>query len=234
MSHNITEPQLLSQYRSMIQFIEITFNGARLEQTTIKIPSELLKGKHAKGLGDKLKATYPLFHEDFSNYSKPVKEKVDACRSWYTRVLSKKYGRVMFVKDKAAFEKEVQTIQCLIEQYKKKVSDILNIQMEETKQELIQYFTPILIEDPPDHLLHLDKESLDEQEVRDYIEWLLGKEFPTAEQILNRVEFYYVYKDVTYQILQDDQFYRDIEKAFKRDPIHWPHQKQKQEVLNLS
>lgn len=234
MNHFADEPQLLSEYRSMIQFIEITFKGARLEQTTIKIPRELLQGTQQKGLGDKLKATYPLFHEDFSKYTKPLKEQVDECRSRYTRALSKKYGRVMLVKEKAEFEKEIQAIRDNIEQYKNEVRHILNIQIEKTKLELIEYFTPIMLENPPEHLLHIDNKLLEEQEVRAYIEWLLGKEFPTAEQILKRVEFYHVYKDVTLQILQDEQFYRDIEKAFKRVQIHWPHQKQKQEVLNLS
>ncbi|WP_338453121.1 hypothetical protein R4Z09_15355 [Niallia oryzisoli] len=234
MNPNGIERQLLSEYRDLIQFIEITFKGARLEQTTIKIPRELLQGIQKKGLGDKLKATYPLFHEDFSIYTKPVKELVDDYRTKYTRTLSKKYGRVILVKDKAEFEKEFQIISDKIEQYKKEVSHILTIQIEKTKQELIEYFTPVIIDDPPEHLLHMENESLEEQEIRSYIEWLLGREFPTAEQILRRVEFYQVYKDVTIQILQDEQFYRDIEKAFKKEQLNWPHQNQKQEEFYLT
>ena len=34
--------RLLSEYRRLIQFVEITFKGANLGQITIKIPSELL------------------------------------------------------------------------------------------------------------------------------------------------------------------------------------------------
>ncbi|KAA9023841.1 hypothetical protein [Niallia endozanthoxylica] len=234
MDNYYNKQQLLSEFRCMIQFIEITFKGARLEQTTIKIPRELLQGTQNKGLGDKLKATYPLFHEDFSKYTKPVKEEVDKCRSKFTRVLSKKYGRVMLVKEKAEFEKVVQAIRDKIEQYKEEVSHILNLQIEKTKQELIEYFTPILMEQPPDQLLQLNNERIEEEDVKTYIEWLLGKEFPTAEQILKRVEFYHVFKDVTLQNLQDEQFYQDIEKAFKRDQMYWPHQKQIQAELYLA
>lgn len=234
MNKNVNESQLLLKYRRMIQFIEITFKGARLEQTTIKIPRELLQGIQKKGFGHKLKATYPLFHEDFSKYTKPIKERVDEYRAKYTRALSKKYGRVILIKDKTEFEKEFQVINDKIEHYKKEVSQILNIQIERTKQELIEYFTPIIMANPPEQLLHIENELLEEQEVQAYIEWHLGREFPTAEQILKRVEFYHVYKDVTLQILQDEQFYRDIEKAYKKEQMNWPHQKQKQEKFYLT
>ncbi|WP_071394943.1 hypothetical protein [Bacillus tuaregi] len=231
MNQSVNEQQLLDEYRSMIQFVEITFNGARLEKTTIKIPVELLQITQDSRLGDKLKATYPLFHENFSKFTKPMKEQVAACRLRYTRALSKKFGRVMLVKDKASFEREFHTISIRIEQFKREIIDILNTQIEKTKQELIDYFTPIMLENPPNHLLHIHHKSIEETEVRAFVEWLLDKEIPTAEQILNRVEFYHVYKDVTLQILQDEQFYRDIRKAFKKDHIHWPHLNQKQEEL---
>lgn len=229
---NFDLQRLLSEYRCLIQFVEITFKGAHLGQTTIKIPSELLNVTKKKGFEDKMKASYRLFDEDFLKITKPLKDRVDDLRERYTRALSKNYGRVILMKNKVEFEQEYEAIMKKIEQYKIDLHDQVNEQIQRTKQELIDYFTPVIMENPPEHLLQWAKQP-EEQEVKNYIDWLLGREIPTPEQVLKRIEFYYVFKDITEEILQDDHFYREVEKAFKDESMYWPHQKQNQVEFSL-
>ena len=77
---NFDLQRLLSEYRRLIQFVEITFKGAHLGQITIKIPSELLNITKKKGFEDKMKASYRLFNEDFLKIAKPLKDEVDDLR----------------------------------------------------------------------------------------------------------------------------------------------------------
>lgn len=224
---NFDVQRLLLEYRRLIQFVEITFKGAYLGQTTIKIPSELLNVTKKKGFEDKMKASYPLFNEDFLKIAKPLKDEVDDLRERYTRALSKKYGRVILIKNKVEFEKEYETIIKKMEKYKIGLNHQVNEQIQRTKQELINYFTPVLMENPPEYLLQWANIP-EEKEVKEYIEWLLGREIPTSEQILKRINFYYIFKDITEEVLQDNDFYRELERAFKDDYIYWPHQKQNQ------
>ena len=174
-----------------------------------------------------MKASYPLFNEDFLKVTKPLKDEVDDLRERYTHALSKKYGRVILIKHKVEFEKEYQKIIKKMEQYKVDLHHQVNEQIQRTKQELMDYFTPVITEKPPEHLLQWANEPR-EQEVKDYIEWLLGREIPTPEQILKRIEFYYTFKDLTEEVLQDDHFYRELERTFKEESMYWPHQKQNQ------
>lgn len=224
---NFDVQRLLSEYRRLIQFVEITFKGAYLGQTTIKIPSELLNVTKKKGFEDKMKASYPLFNEDFLKIAKPLKDEVDDLRERYTRALSKKYGRVILIKNKVEFEKEYETIIKKMEQYKINLNHQVNEQIQRTKQELIDYFTPVLMENPPEYLLQWANNP-EEKEVKEYIGWLLGREIPTSEQILKRIDFYYIFKDITEEVLQDPDFYHELERTFKDDYMYWPHQKQNQ------
>ncbi|MCQ6274953.1 hypothetical protein JMM81_08250 [Bacillus sp. V3B] len=229
---NFDLQRLLSEYRCLIQFVEITFKGAHLGQTTIKIPSELLNVTKKKGFEDKMKASYRLFDEDFLKITKPLKGEVDDLRERYTRALSKNYGRVILMKNKVEFEKEYQVIMKKMEQYKIDLNHQVHEQIQRTKQELMDYFTPVIMENPPEHLLQWARKPK-EQEVKNYIDWLLGREIPTSEQVLKRIEFYYVFKDITEEILKDTHFYRELEKAFKDEYMYWPHQKQNQVEFSL-
>lgn len=160
-------------------------------------------------------------------------DEVDELRERYTHALSKKYGRVILVQHKAEFEKGYRTILQKVEQYKRDLHQQINEQIQRTKQELIDYFTPVVMENPPEYLLLGTKKPIEEQEIKSYIDWLLGRELPTSEQILKRIEFYYVYKDLTEEILQEDDFYRELEKTFKDQYINWPHQGQNQVEFSL-
>ncbi|WML49154.1 hypothetical protein RCG23_03415 [Neobacillus sp. PS3-34] len=221
--------RLLSDYRNLIKFVEITFKGARLEQTTIKIPSDLLNVTKKKEFEEKMKATYQLFNKDFSEFTKPLKDQVEELRTKYTQGLSKKYGRVLLVKQQEEFEKDIQSITSKIEQYKQDLGKQIDQQIQRTKNELINYFAPVLMQNPPEQLRQENNIPLEDSEVKRYIAWLLEKEFPGSEQIIKRVEFHSVYKGVTEEILKDEQFLHELKKAFKDEYIKWPDEIQKQE-----
>jgi hypothetical protein len=220
--------QQLSEYRRLIQFVEVTFTGGRLEKTTIRIPSQLLNIAKEKGFEEKIKASYQLFNKDFSIHTKPMTEKVEKFRTKYTRTIPK-YGNVILVAEKEKFIQDLQTLQKEIESYTSYLQNEVEKQIQNTKQELINNFTPILQMTPPQELLS----NTTEPEVRGYIHLLLSDEIPHAEEVLRRIELHCTFKDITEETLKNTQFYRQLEKAFKDQNILWPHQRQLQEELQF-
>ncbi|MBM7572945.1 hypothetical protein [Aquibacillus albus] len=215
--------KLLSDYRKLIQFIEITFSGARLEQKTVKLPSELLNVTQDKGFEEKMKATYKLFSEDISKYTKVMKEKVDNFKEKYTYSLSKKYGRIILVEKKNDFENAYNNLIKELEKHKEKLVKYIDDQIDITKKVLIDYFIPVLKNNPPNHLKDDRGESLEISEIRNYINWLLDREFPNSEHLLSRVHIEYTYKDITEEMIKDEHFLKELDKALKDEPISFPH-----------
>lgn len=222
----------LSQYRSLIQFVEITFTGGRLEKTTIKIPSHLLNIAKEKGFEEKVKASYQLFDKSFSVHTKPMAEKVERLRGKYTHTIPK-YGNVILMREKERFLQEFGHIKEEIEVYTVHLQKEVAKQIENTKRELINNFTPILMMNPPGELLNNAAAPLEEEAVRGYIDLLLSDEIPHAEEVLKRIELHSTFKDITEETLKDEQFYRQLEKAFKGQNVLWPHQQLHQEEMSF-
>ncbi|KOO46294.1 hypothetical protein [Priestia koreensis] len=217
----------LEEYRNVVQFVDITFTGARLDQFVITIPRELWNNTSIKGVEEKVRTSYPLFDDTFSLLTKPMKKHVDKLRADYTRSVPH-YGRVILVEDKKRFEEEYQKVKELIETYSKELEDKVKEHILKTKTELMNHFVPIVKNKPPQELQSLL--SLDDQVVH-YVEWMLSKSLPTSTEIIERLELCRVYKDISRETILDSAFHHHIEKVYKDRKSHWPHHGYKQEEL---
>jgi hypothetical protein len=225
--------KLLSDYRSFLQFIDITFSGSRLEQKTVKLPSELLNVTQNKDFEEKMRATYKLFNEEISEHTKGMKEKIDRLRENYTYSLSRKYGRIILVEKKKDFEIEYNSLVKELEKHKEKLVNYIDNQIDKTKKILIDYFTPVLQNNPPNHLKDDRGNLLDVNEIRNYIDWLLDREFPNSHHILSRIHLDYTYKDITEETIKDERFLLELDKALKDEPIKSPHRDYHQEMFDF-
>lgn len=226
--------KLLSDYRKLLQFIEITFSGARLEQKTVKLPSELLNVTQDKKFEEKMKATYKLFDEDISKHTKDMKEKINSLREKYSYSLSRKYGRIILVEKKKDFENAYNSLIKELENHKEMLVKYIDNQIDITKKILIDYFMPVLKTNPPNNLKDDHGNLLDVNEFKDYIDGLLDREFPNSQHILSRVHLDYTYKDITEETIKDEQFLKELDKAMKDEPIRFPHRDYQQEMFNFN
>ncbi|MDQ0231781.1 hypothetical protein [Metabacillus malikii] len=225
--------QLLSDYRSFLQFIDITFSGSRLDQKTVKLPSELLIVTQDKNFEEKMRATYKLFNEEISEHTKGMKEKIDRLREKYTYSLSRKYGRIILVEKKKDFEIEYNSLVKELEKHKEKLVNYIDSQIDITQKILIDYFTPVLQKNPPNHLKDDRGNLLDVNEIRNYIDWLLDREFPNSQHLLNRIHLDYTYKDITEETIKDERFLNELDKALKDEPIRFSHRDYQQEMFDF-
>ncbi|MDG4657536.1 hypothetical protein P6P90_07670 [Ectobacillus antri] len=214
---DFTMQKRLTAYRNMIQFAEISFSGGRLEKTTMKIPNHLLNIAKERGFEEKMKASYQLFDKHFSLYTKPMSDRVEQLRSTYTRTVVG-YGNVILTEEKEHFLKALSRLKVDMETYTAQLRQEVAKQIQKTKQELVENFTPLLLINPPAEL----PEHLTEEQVRAYIDLLLCEEIPHVDEILKRIELHHNFKDMTEETLQDEEFYRQLEKAYRDREIVWP------------
>lgn len=195
----------VSVYRAHIQFVEIELWG-RIEQRTIKLPKSIKEQAFSKdkAFQERLRASYKLIEVSELDFLREVRDEVEKLRM-FTLSLGKRLGRVMLMSRKALFMGKVQELEALIEQRQQEVVVSLDQQLDESLLALAQIFVQGYVATPSHDLLYRCSE-VTQQVAQSYILEQLRRESPTGEQLLQGLRLHCTFKDVTLEMLKDEDF----------------------------
>lgn len=102
--------------------------------------------------------------------------------------------------------------------------------LSKTRNDLIDVLIPSVIENPPDELRSgIQAKKPSKEIVRKYLNDVLSKVIPSADDFLQEMKLYYDFKDVTYEMLNDEEFQNKLREQYPY--VNWPKPYEEKEVL---
>lgn len=207
-------------FESYLQYVELSLTGAAVQRHRVRIPKELQNLGTSKDLEGKLKTTFDLIEKGSSMSSESLENELNEIRKNFTPSLGKDHGRVVLKSAKPHLTKRIAELRTKLDAHQKKVETDLQAKLNESKKQVVDYYLPLVKANPPDALLGgLFNPGNDETAIRSWIEWILGKVFPSAESLIHKMVLEERYKDVTFETLNRPDFLESVKLAFPH--INW-------------
>jgi uncharacterized FlaG/YvyC family protein len=168
----------------------------------------------------RLRTTFDLIEKGGKLSSKPLDDELNNIRNDLTRSLGKNHGRVVLKGAKQHLEKRLEEFQKKLEQHQKTVEEQLQQHLDESRNQIIDYYTPRVIENPPDSLLgQLLSGKPSNEDARLWLDSELKRVFPIAEVLIQKMILDVRFKDVTFETLNRDDFLVSVKNAYPN--IDW-------------
>ncbi|MFZ1643836.1 MAG: hypothetical protein WAV07_20890 [Candidatus Contendobacter sp.] len=208
-------------FNAYLQYVELKLTGAAIQRHRLAIPPNILKLGGSKDLEGRLRTTFDLIEKGGKLSSKKLEDDLNEIRKNFTPSLGKDHGRVVLKSAKPHLEKRLATFKDDLEAHQKKVADELQGQLDESRQQIINYYLPRVIENPPDAMLGqmLSPKKPTKEDARLWLDAELKRVFPKAEALIQKMQLDVRYKDVTFETLNSKDFLNSLKDAFPR--VNW-------------
>ena len=97
--------------------------------------------------------------------------------------------------------------------HQEKVEKELQVQLDKSRKQVVEYFVPLVVENPPDDMRGRYM-KFGEAEARTWLDDELDPVFPKAEALIQKMQLDVHYKDVTFETLNRPDFLDAIREAF--------------------
>jgi hypothetical protein len=207
--------QQVQVFNSRVEFVEIVLIGGYIDRHVFKFPDEIKKLISDDAEAQKrLSASYKLIDSTSKISSKTISSDVDSLRRKFLKPVGK-LGRVILRAQKENFQKELTSLRSKIDSYKSDLEANLTKELEKSKKSLIAALIDRVKANPPDELkFGIETKSVTKTQANDYLDKLLDKHMPKAEQLLGAIELKCHFKAVTYEMLSDDEFQKQLKEQF--------------------
>ncbi|MGY0219653.1 hypothetical protein ACWJJH_20065 [Endozoicomonadaceae bacterium StTr2] len=202
-------------YQTHLQFVEIELEGGRIEQRTLKFSNELKEVLFAgsKEVEKKVRASYKLIEglelQDFN----ALRDELEKLRKDYAPSLGKRLGRVLLKTRKAEFNGKVKDLQSRLEEYCNSSKATIKSGIKKSLDGLAEELSPIVQKNPPQGL-RARCSKVTKEIAKQYLFNMLMKSAPSADKLLDKTRLHCTYKDVTYEMLKESEFQKQIKKEF--------------------
>jgi len=204
----------IETYTSKVQFVEMKFEGSRLDTISVSIPSKALPFND-ESIKDKLSTRMKLFDnlnskEDFEPFLELKSKVLEIRKTYLTTLTSRKDKNVLMVDKKSEFLKKIEGVKNSIPAAKKQVLNILESEIlsseERIKKELIIFLTNNL----PEEISQLTPE-IQTRKIEQYTNKLISSiNFPSSTTILKNVELELYFYDLTFEDFKDDKLLNEF------------------------
>jgi hypothetical protein len=212
--------QQVQVFNSRVEFVEVELIGGYIDRHVFKFPDEIKKLISDDAEAQKrLSASYKLIDSTSKISSKTISSDVDSLRRKFLKPVGK-LGRVILRAQKENFQKELTTLRNKIENYKKELEVNLKKELEKSKKSLITALIDRVKANPPDELkFGIETKNVTKAQAHDYLDKLLDKYMPKPEQLLGAIELKCHFKAVTYEMLSDEEFQKQLKFQFPH--VQW-------------
>ena len=202
-------------YQTHLQFVELEFEGGKIQQRTIRLPKELKEALFSqdKEIEGRLNASYKLINGGVEDALSEIKEQFKQLRDHYAPSLGSRVGRVLLKSNKEEFDKAFNELKEKLETYRSKSLQAIQTNIEQSLDDLAKNLAPIVEKSPPLDLKarcsHVDAEI-----AKNYLLDTLRKVSPSAKSIMEKTQLHCNYKDVTIEMLRDKEFQEKVAEEF--------------------
>jgi len=200
-------------FNAYLQYVELSLTGAAIQRHRLAIPPSIQKLGGAKDLEGRLRTTFDLIEKGGKLSSKALEDRLNHVRKNFTPSLGKDHGRVVLKAAKPHLDERLIEFRKDLENHQETVKKELQGQLDESRKQIVDYYVPIVVKDPPDAMRGQFLKFGDD-EARAWLDGELDRVFPKAEALIQKMQLDVRYKDVTFETLNRDDFLEAIKKAF--------------------
>ena len=205
----------LRVFEPYLQYVEMSLTGAAIQRCRITIPPSIQKLGISKELESRLRTTFDLVEKSDQLSSKSLEDALNEIRKNFAPSLGKDHGRVLLKAQKPLFEKRIDEFRAQLKKHQEMVKSTLQKHLDESKQQIIKFYKPIVAKKPPDALYGgLFHSKPTSENIAKWIESELDKVLPKAEDLVQSMTLDIRYKDITYETLNGEEFLESVKKAF--------------------
>lgn len=202
-------------FEPYLQYVELKLEGAAIQRHRITIPPSIQKLGIGKDIEGRLRTTFDLLEKDSELSSKELVDKLNEIRSNFTRSLGNNYGRVFLKINKPILSERLNTFREMLDKHEKKVKAGLQNKLNKSQTQILKYYLPIVIKNPPDVLVgQLTNKNDLKETAKIWLKSELDKVFPKAETLTEKMTLVEQYKDVCFETLNDAEFVNKIKILF--------------------
>ena len=205
-------------FNAYLQYVELKLTGAAIQRHRLAIPPSIQKLGGSEDLEGRLRTTFDLIEKGGKLSSKALEDALNDIRKNFTPSLGRDHGRVVLKAAKPHLEKRLVELRKELEEHQETVKKELQGQLDELRKQVVDYYLPQVIENPPDSMRGQFL-KLSEDDARTWLDDELDRIFPKADALIQKMQLDVHYKDVTFETLNREDFLDAIKAAFPR--IDW-------------
>lgn len=203
-------------FEPYLQYVELSMTGAAIQRQRLTIPPSIQKIGESSELEGRLRTTFDLIEKKGTLSSKTLEKELNEIRNNLTPSLGKKFGgRAVLKGSKHHLVKKLEEFRKKLDKHQKTVAEQLQSTLDDSKNQIIDYYIERVVESPPDALLgQCSGAKPNKEEARQWLQNELNRIFPEAESLINKMTLTERYKDVTYETLNQEGFMEALKQAF--------------------
>ena len=179
------------------------------------MPRSIQKLGGSNELEGRLRTTFDLIEKGGKLSSKGLEDELNEIRKNFTPSLGKDHGRVMLKAAKPHLERRLGEFRKKLEAHQKTVEKELQKHLDDSREQVVNYYQPIVMSNPPDALLgQMLHDPPSRDDVCRWLDTMLAREFPSAEKLIQKMQLVVRYKDVTFETLNHPDFLESVKSAF--------------------
>ena len=202
-------------FEPYLQYVELKLTGAAIQRHRLAIPASIQKLGGSEELENRLRTTFDLIERGSTLSSKPLEDALNEIRKNFTPSLGKDHGRVVLKAAKPRLVERLAEFRAKLDAHQKTVAADLQKHLDASREQIVAYYQPRVIEARPDALLGQSLSGeISEDAAKKWINGELDRVFPSAESLIHEMKLDERYKDVTFETLNRDDFLQSVKDAF--------------------
>lgn len=210
-------------FQPYIQYVELSLVGCSIGRHTVTLPPSLAPLAKQQAVQARLRTTYNLISEKSKLSDKHLQDELAAIRKAFTRQVKSLGGSVMLRGKRSQIDARLKTVEEKVEKHKELIRKSLQREIDTSLTQLQNALLPLVHRNPPDDLLNgCMSEKPSREDAKRWLEHELRKVFPTPDQVVKEIELKCVFKDVTYESLNQADLQVELKRAFPAVPWEKP------------
>jgi hypothetical protein len=201
-------------FESYLQYVELSLTGVAIQRHKLAIPASIQKLGSSSDLEGRLKTTFDLIEKNDVLSSKTLEKDFNKIREDFTKSLGKSHGRVLLKAKKELFQQRIGDFEIKLTSHQDKVLKDLQSLLDNSREQIVEYYIPLVMKTPPDVLLGQLIEELTEVNAKTWLNRELERVFPKVETIVKEMKIETRFKDVTFETLNQEDFLKILKEAY--------------------
>lgn len=207
----------LRVFNAAFQFVELRVLGTNVARRTVPLPTSLL-GVMDQETREELRMTLRLVPPTHALSGTEINTKRQRIEKRHLTVVAG-YGQAILRTAKEQFLRDVETLKTEVDAFRARVTAKLDEAIDAKIQQLVEAFLPRLREAPPSNWLLPKEGPARESALKECLTEDLHKALRSANDYVREMRVDAVFKDVTYESLQNEKFMQAARAAFPRSLV---------------
>ena len=207
-------------FEPYIQYVEISLTGCAIERHRVEVPKSIQRIDAEAEINARLRTTFELIEKNSAVSSKALEDELKQIRDNFTRPLGKPWGRVLLRSTRPLFDERITRFKQRLAEHKKAVEESLAKHLEKSREQLVEYFLPLVRQSPPDVFLgQITTRKPSDDQIRSWLGFELEKVFPEPQDLVTEMKLDIQFRDVTYETLNEEGFGAKLRDAYPQ--VNW-------------